>query len=184
MEQSLKQYVIRHGLIVGFVQTILYYLIYFLDQASLVDWIVGMLFLLLIIAYPIVVSVRYRKANEGFLPFKDAFYMVFGITFIRSLVVLAFTLLLFFVIDTELGAHMKEMVLQKTSAMMEKFNTPQEAREDALRKIQEEDQFGLNKQLISMVWTTIMSVVFALLVALTIRKDKPIFDTIDENQVK
>ena len=168
----------------GFIQTILYYLLYFIDRKSLADWLIGLLFLALIIAYPIVVAVKYRQRNEGFLPFKNAFYMVFGITFIRSLIVLVFTLLLFFVIDPDLGAYMKEQIIAKTMAMMEKFNTPDDAKADALKRIQEEDQFGLAKQLISMVYSTIMSVVFSLLVALAIRKEKPIFDSLDANQVK
>ncbi len=184
MEQSLKQYVIRHGLIVGFIQTILFYLLYFIDRESMTDYWLGLLFVLLIVVYPIVVSVRYRKENEGFLTFKDSFYLVFGITFIRSLIVLAFTLLLYFVIDTGLSAYMKEQVTVKTMEMLDKFNAPEAARQEALAEIQKKDQFGLTNQLISMIWTTIMTVVFALLVALAIRKEKPLFDTINENKAQ
>lgn len=175
MQHSLKQYITIQGVIFGLIQTILFYLLYFIDRSLLISFLVGFLFLGFVAIYPIVITVRYRNKNNGILPFKDCFKIMFFSMLLRSIVVTIFTLLLFMVIDPDLGKYLQEATIEKTVTMMEKFGTPQEQVDKTVAQMSEQDNFAIGAQVKGLLMGVVIALFYSLVIASIVKKNPPIF---------
>jgi len=178
METNLRQTFIRQGLMLGFLQVAGYYFIYFINRSLLADFWVGLVLLLVIAIYPIIVAVKFRKQNDGYLSLREGFQLVFMISVIRGLIATAFTLILFFVIDPSLEKYVNEKIIENTTRMMQRFGQTEEQMQVAIDRLRaKESQFSIKSQLQGFGFGLVISAFFSLIVALILKKVKPIFDT-------
>ncbi|HEY0261882.1 MAG TPA: DUF4199 domain-containing protein, partial [Chitinophagales bacterium] len=137
---------IRWGLISGLASVILSILIYITTPESFASMWFGFLGLGIALFFMIWGGVSFRRENNNHISFVQALGAVLIIGAISSLLTSLFSYILFNFIDVNLADLLKQKVIENTTEMLEKFNTPEDATEAALDKIKEQDfHFGLKE---------------------------------------
>lgn len=176
MKKEVLQYGQKHGIISGLIIALLYFAFYFINKALMANFMVGFIILLFMIIYPIVITVRYKKAQGGYLSLKDGFMVMFMTALVRSLINTVATLILFFVIDTELASYIQEKTISNTVEMMTSFGAADADIEKAVSDMQQRpDAYSIGSQIKGFIFGLVIAAVFSILVALIIRKDAPPF---------
>ena len=180
MNPLVKKYGIKHGLIIAAIAVGYYLIAYLFNEQLFVNWWIGISIMVVYFIILIMSVVSVKKEQGGYIEFKDAF-SVFTLSWIvNTAITFVFTILLFHVIDTELGARIIDMTIETTVGFMEKMNVPEEALDEAITKIEEGDNYSIG----GIVKGNLMGIVFAavmgLIVAAFMKKPKPVFeDTVD-----
>ena len=155
MNELIKKQAVKFGLIIAAISIFSMMMIYAIDIALMVSWISIVVSFLISMIITVIGVISVKKIQQGFISFKEAFVTYFLISLVSILIYNAFNILLFNVIDPDLKTEIKEITIQKTEQMLENFNTPEDAIEQALDKIRETDQFSM--------WKTIQNIFIALL---------------------
>ena len=109
----------------------------------------------------------------GFMSFKEAFTAYFITTAVGLAISTAVGILIFAIIDTELGAYLNEQSYEMARAFMERFNTPEEIMIESLNELKEVDNFSIANQVKSYFTGLIMQAVIGLLIGLIFKKADP-----------
>jgi hypothetical protein len=109
--------------------------------------------------------VKTKKDLNGVFPFKSAFTTYFIAVVVGILISTTFNIILFNFIDPGAKDTIKELTIKFAVEMMEKFNTPTEAVNQAIKDMQANDQFAIGQLLKGAVYTILFSSVFGLLLA-------------------
>ncbi|MEZ4947379.1 MAG: DUF4199 domain-containing protein [Cyclobacteriaceae bacterium] len=175
---TLFQHALRWGLIVGLTSGILSLLLYAVDYSLLADWKVGLSLFAIYIGLTIYSGISYRKESGPYLPFGKAYQHGFLIFVVSGLIATVFNILLFQVIDSELGGKVTEVAIEKTAEMMSNFGAPPDQIDKALEDTRERmtNQYTLMGQLKGYGFIIIVSAVLALITGLIVRKSEPVFD--------
>src|SRR6187402_2831209 len=88
METNITKYFIRHGLIYAILSVFLTMVLYLAGADFFANhmFVIGGLFLLIALAYPIIIVIQYRKMNGNSLSFKDGFQVTFFTLSIAGLI--------------------------------------------------------------------------------------------------
>lgn len=113
-----------------------------------------------------------KKAQEGFVTFKEGFTVFFISNALALLLSTIITMLIFLVIDPELQATVKELTIAKTTVMMENFGAPTDAIEETTDKLRTQDNFSLVAQIKGYFSTLAISSIMGLLFALILKRKK------------
>lgn len=113
-----------------------------------------------------------KKAQKGFMTFKEGFTVFFIANVIGLLISTIVTILIFLVIDPDLQSTVKELSIIETTRIMENFGAPTDAIEQSIEKIKEQDNFSLGSQAKGFFTTLAISSVVGLLLALILKKKK------------
>jgi uncharacterized membrane protein YjgN (DUF898 family) len=175
MDQNIKQYYIKHGIILGLIQVIFYMVLYIFNKASLASFYTGIVIMLLIIIYPIVVAVRYRKMNNGYITLKEGFGIVFFTSVLRGLLALVFMVILFTMIDPGLAQYIQDKLVTNMSEMLSGFGTPEDKIEESINKINVVEQYSVSGQIQGYLFSIVISAIFAIIVAAIIKREPGIF---------
>ncbi|MCI4442319.1 MAG: DUF4199 domain-containing protein, partial [Lentimicrobium sp.] len=131
---------------------------------------------LISISFYIIIAVvllsKTKKELKGIFPFKEAFTTYFISAVIGILISVVFNIILFNFIDPSAKESIKELTIKYAVEMMQKFGTPSSAINEAVKKLQENDQFSIVELLKGSVFSIVFSALFGLLLAL-IFKSKP-----------
>lgn len=175
---TLLNHALRWGLIVGLTSGILSLLLYAVDYSLMADWKIGLLLFAIYIGLTIYAGISYRKESGPYLAFGKAYQHGFMIFAISGLIATVFNILLFQVIDTELGGKVTEVAIEKTAEMMSNFGAPPDQIDKALEDTRERmtNQYTLMGQLKGYGFIVIVSAVLALITGLIVRKSEPVFD--------
>lgn len=172
MNEIIKKNGISYGIITGVVGALITTLIYSIDLKLFTAWWVTVLSISFYIVIAIILLSKTKKELGGIFPFKDAFTTYFISAVIGILISVAFNIILFNFIDPSAKDSIKEISIKYAVEMMEKFNTPSSTINEAVKKLQENDQFSIIELLKGSVFSIIFSALFGLLLAL-IFKSKP-----------
>jgi len=172
MNEIIKKNGISYGIITGAVGALITTLIYSIDLKLFTAWWVTVLSISFYIVIAIILLSKTKKELGGIFPFKDAFTTYFISAVIGILISVAFNIILFNFIDPSAKDSIKEISIKYAVEMMEKFNTPSSTINEAVKKLQENDQFSIIELLKGSVFSIIFSALFGLLLAL-IFKSKP-----------
>ncbi len=173
MNQTVKSKGIYFGIILGAILSFITAASYAIDISFLLKpWLVGVNFLLVIVLGVIAIS-SVKKLLDGFISFKDAFSTFFMVIVIGFLISTLVAFLIFNVIDPEAKEVLKQMSIEKVTEMMESFNVPEDALDEAIAKIEETDSFSLASQVKSYFITLAMYSVIGLIVAAIMKKKNP-----------
>lgn len=175
---TLLNHALRWGLIVGLTSGILSLLLYAVDYTLLADWKVGLMLFAIYIGLTIYAGINFRKESGPYLSFGKAFQHGFIIFACSGLIATAFSILLFQVIDADLGGKVTEAAVEKTAEMMNNFGAPADQIDKAIDDTRERmaNQYTLSGQLKGYGFIVIVSGVLALITGLIVRKQEPVFD--------
>jgi Protein of unknown function (DUF4199) len=129
-------------------------------------------------AYFVIIGVfasKIRKANGGFMEFREVFGAVFIMILIAATISFLYTYLYMFVIDP----HFMEKIKASTGRFMIKMNVPQEKMDESMRKfdqqMEESKHFNLKNNILSLLGAYLVDSLFGLLVSVIVKKSRPVF---------
>ena len=165
MNEIIKKNGITFGIISGLISIFTVTLIYVIDIKLFTSWWLGLLGIAVSIILACVLLSKTKKELNGNLSFKEAFTTYFIMALIGILMSTLFSILLFNLIDTSLQVTVKELTLKATSEMMKKFGADKTAMKEALKTINETDQFSVLQQIKGIFTSLVMSSIFGLILA-------------------
>jgi len=166
MNEIIKKNGISYGIVTGVVSALITTAIYSIDINLFTAWWVTVLNILFYITIGAVLLSKTKKELNGIFPFKDAFTTYFISAVVGILISVVFNILLFNFIDPSAKESIKEVSIKYAVEMMEKFNTPSSAINDAIKKMQESDPYSPIELLKGSAFAIIFSALFGLLLAL------------------
>jgi hypothetical protein len=170
---------IRIGLIFGLIAVVYSFGAYAIDETLFTKWWLSLLLFVASLFFFIYAMVQTRKQLGGFITFREAFsaFMIPAIVYLFMST--AANMVLFQVIDTELADRVKERMIEASMEWFEKMNMPEDAIDEAITKMEEQDQFGMVAQLRSFGMAIIFFGVIGAIAAAIIKRNKPMFETVD-----
>lgn len=161
---------IKFGILAGLLMIAGYTLLYLIDATLLASF-----YTLLLYVFPIYFMVfggiTYRKENNGFKNYGEAFLIVLIIAFVASLCIDWFGYLLYKVIDPSLVEIIKQSTIEKSEAIYEKMNLPEDQIEKQLKVLKYTDFTPtLNTQAMRMLGSFGVGVVLSALIALFVKR--------------
>jgi len=165
---------LQYGMIGALVSALLYVILY-LGGTSFFS---SLLVIPLSLAIPVVVAIfaciKAKRENGGFLLFKEALKICFGIFVLSAL---ATTVLSFFIyyFDPAFKESMMQLTIEKTQQMMAKFNAPQDTIDKSIKQISETDIGSVGTLFKNFLQGCIFWFIIALVVAAIVKKKKPEF---------
>jgi hypothetical protein len=169
MNEIIKKNGISFGIITGVVASLITATIYSIDLHLFTAWWVTVLSISVSIIIAIVLLTKTKKELNGVFPFKDAFTTYFISAVIGILISVIFNIILFNFIDPSAKDAIKEITIKYAVEMLQKFNTPASAINEAVKKMQESDQFSIIELLKGSAFSMIFSALFGLLLALVFK---------------
>lgn len=164
---------IRYGLLAGTIMVAFLLILYIISAERLASFL-PMLAYLPLIFLMIWGGITYRKELGNYKNFGHAFIAVLIISLIATFLFDTFGYLLYKVIDPDLPELVKKKAIENASAMMEKFGTPDDKVEEAIKRMQEQDYTPtLKSQLIRYGTSLLVGSLFSALIALFVNRPDP-----------
>ncbi len=137
----MKSHGINNGLIAGLVGIVLYLAYYFINPELLFNpWLGLVIGLIVWIYFMRKAGVDTKADNGGFLTFKEALKPTFLTYVVGSLLSVAFSFILFNLIDPSLNDLMQEKSIEMAENMMKTFGAGEEQIEAAMEQMEDQDQ--------------------------------------------
>lgn len=161
------------GLYLGLTLILLTTVMYAIDINLFTSTWIGMVNLLIITGFCIFAALKNKKANGGFISFKEAFTS-FVVTFVVGfLLSTIYTIILLNYIDPEAKAILTENIIKTTIAMMEKFGGKTADMNKVIEEMQKTDSFGVAGQLKGFAFSVIIYSIIGLITALVVKRERP-----------
>ncbi|MFD1615518.1 DUF4199 domain-containing protein [Gelatiniphilus marinus] len=174
MEKSIKSVATNYGLYLGTALSLLTVLGY-ANLDLFTKWWFGIGTLILIIIFGITSSMKSRSALNGYLSFKEAFTSYFIAVALGLAISTLVSILIFNFIDPDAAIALKEKIIDSTVQMMQNFGAPEGAIAETVEKMEaDESMFAIGKVLQSLAFQLIGYSVVGLIVALVVKKNKPV----------
>lgn len=158
---------IQYGVISGIATVIFSLLLYIIGLETYANWWLQLVGAAFVIVFMIIGGLQVRRANGGFLTYKNSFISLFVIAAISGLIAVIFNILLYNVINPDLGEAVKDINMERTIGMMEEWNVPEAQIEEAIQDLEDLPQaFTVGGQLISYLKGLVFWLVLSLLLAL------------------
>ena len=174
MNEIIKKNGITYGVITGLVSILITTLIYIIDLKLFISMWLGLSIIAMYIIIGCILLIKTKKDLKGIMSFKEGFTTYFISAVIGILISVLFNILLFNYIDPAAKDAVKEYTIEYTVEMMEKFGTPASAINEAVKGMQEVDQFSTFELLKGSIFSIAFSAVFGLILA-AIFKSKPAY---------
>jgi large-conductance mechanosensitive channel len=127
------------------------------------------------VVFSVIACIKAKRENGGFLPFKGALKISFGIFVITTLTSTLVSYLLFNFIDPPFGEAMKQMAIEQTQKIMAKFNAPQSQIDKTINDMIKMEMFSLGNMIKSFLQGCIVWFILSLIIAAIMKKSKPEF---------
>src|SRR5215204_5405049 len=108
-KSTLTSNAIKHGVILGVISIVLTLVYYVVDYTLLATIKIALLSLLIFLGYGIYAGIGYRKEIGGFISFKNAFLHGFIVFALSAFISTIFNILLYTVVDPELGQKLTDV---------------------------------------------------------------------------
>lgn len=173
MEKSLKSISINYGIYLGLALAAITVLVYAVMIDLFTEWWLGILLILLIIGFGLAAALKSRKAMGGFMSFKEAFTSYFITIAIGTLISTVVGIVIFNFVDPDSAAYINEKIITMTRETMENWGAPQESINEAMAKMEGENNFSTGAQLQSYVVRLLILSVLGLIVAVAVKRKDP-----------
>ena len=170
MESTNKSNSINLGLYLGGMLSLIVVLIYAVNLDLFIEWWLGILLFVLVVAYGVVAVNKAKKNGGGFVSFKDAFIQYFITIAVGTFIGTIVSIAIFAVIDPDAATYLNEQILILSKTTMERFGAPQEVITTALEEASKKDNFSIGMQLQSYVFRLAFYAIVGLIVALIVKK--------------
>lgn len=172
MNEIVKKNGINYGIITGVISVLITTVIYATDIELFTSMWIGLASIAIYLIIGIVLLLKTKKDLNNVFPFKEAFTTYFISAVIGIVISVAFNIILFNFIDPEVKETIKELTIKSAVSMMQKFGTPTSAINEAVKNMQDTDQFSISKLLQGSIFSILFSAIFGLILA-AIFKSKP-----------
>ena len=174
MEKSIKSTSINYGVLLGVFLVLVTVTAYALKIELLVNlWLTLLILPLIITAFGILSTAKARSILKGFISFKQSFSSYFITVAIGIIISTIVSVILFNFIDPDAAIQIKSIVIEKSTALMERFGAPESEINKAIAEMESQDTFALGTQLRSLAQSLLFFTVIGLLVALIMKKKDP-----------
>lgn len=162
MNEIVKKNALQYGLISGVVAVLTTTYLY-LNPELFGSMALGFSIIGFYIILGIYLMIKTKKELGGNYSFKDAFTTYFVYAVVGILISTVFTVILYNFIDPSAKEIVKEVTIKSTVGTMEKFGTPKAAMEEAIKKLEEQDQFSFGTQFQGSLISILISAIFGLI---------------------
>lgn len=114
------------------------------------------------------------KSKHRTILVQKAFGSYFLTIFIGTFIGLLFSFLLFNVVDPAASETLTELTMESTRSMMERFGAPEDQINEALRNMQDNNQFSLVNQLKGYAFQLVLYALLGLIVSLIVREKEQV----------
>ena len=173
MEKSLKSISINYGIYLGLILTVITVLIYAVALDLFTQWWLGILLIFLIIGFGIAATIKSRKAMGGFMSFKEAFTSYFITIALGTLFSTIVGIVIFNFVDPEAANYVNEQIITMTAETMENWGAPQSSIDEAIAKMEGQNNFSIAAQIQSYFIRLLILAVLGLIVAVAIKRKDP-----------
>ncbi|WP_406683112.1 DUF4199 domain-containing protein [Seonamhaeicola sp. MEBiC1930] len=173
MEKTLKSIAINYGLYLGLILSGATAIAYAVNVGLFANMWFGITLLIVIIIMGIISVAKVKQAQNGYATFKEAFTAFFITSLIAIIISSAVSFLIFNVIDPDAADTLKEITIEKTVEMLEKFNAPADSIAKSVEQIETQNQFSILNVLKSLFFNLIFYIIIGLIVAAAMKKSKP-----------
>jgi hypothetical protein len=174
MEKKKVNNLLQYGMISAVV-SLLFLVVLYVSGVKAFTSPVAYLGFVLPIAFAVVACIQERKNNGGYLDFRKALKIAFGVLVITSFVSSITQFVLFNYIDTAFRESMLQESMDMAQRMMERFNVPQSEIDKQLKAMTETNQFSFGKTMTSFAFICIIWFVISLIIAAVVKKNPPEF---------
>jgi len=179
-ENSIANFSIKHGLLIGFIVVVLNIVYYFIDPllAFTNTW-VGIFSFVLLIALLVILGLDIRKKIGGYWSYGQAFAALIIMVGIMVLFSTIYNFVLFKFVDPQLPAKATAALLEKTTATLNNLGMDQSKIDEATKSFQNGEmeaklQPTLKNELIAFVTGVLIYSVISLIIAAIIKKKAPL----------
>lgn len=165
MNEILKKNGITYGGFAALLFITLLVIMYVVDLSLFTKWYIGVCQFVGIIILGIMVVKKSKSEMGNIISFKEAFIPYFIMILIGLLAYTVVTFLIFNVIDPGAKEVVMEHLMEYTKDMLQKFNTPRSAINDALKEMKKNDSFSLSNQAMGLVFSILFYSVIGLIIA-------------------
>ncbi|QDO94126.1 DUF4199 domain-containing protein [Formosa sediminum] len=173
MEQSLKSMAATYGIYLAILLSSVTIIAYVINLELLTSMWVGIILFIIIIGFGIFSTAKAKRSQNGFISFKDAFTAYFATVVVGVIISAIVSIILFNYIDPDAAEALKLQVIENSTKMMKSFGAPQEAIDQAVADMQDQNQFEIGNQIKSLAFQIIFYCVVGLIVALAMKKTDP-----------
>jgi len=174
MEKPIKSVASTYGIYLGIILSLFTVIAYAVDLSLFTKWWFGILSIVILIVVSIVAVKAAKKQVSELFTFKMAFTSYFITILIGTLISAVVSILIFNFIDPEAAETVKELTIDVTRQMMENFGAAESDINEALVKMEEDDQFSIVNQLKRFVFSLAFLSLIGLIIALIFREKEPI----------
>lgn len=174
-EQNKTNVLLQYGLMSALVYTAVFVIFYLMGADSLLG-VGGSLTWLIPIAFAVLACLKAKKDNGGFLEFRKALKISFGVMVLTSLVNMIFSYVLFNFIDPAFAESMTQILMEKTVRMLSKVGGSQDMIDKAVKDTMDKKLYSLSNLFQSFMFTCIFNFIIALIISAIVKKKRPEFE--------
>tara|TARA_B100000780_G_C21004333_1_gene401955 strand:- start:107 stop:700 length:594 start_codon:yes stop_codon:yes gene_type:complete len=175
MSEELKQHILKHGLTLGGILVAITTFSYIGGPEIVASYSVSIGSLILMIAFPIYQTRRFRTTHEGFISFREAFSSSTGILIAAGFINTFASILLYNIIDPGFGIEVMDAIINKTVAQLESIGAEESLIEETIKSFEGSSNFDVMNMFKGYIFSIIFYTVFGLLVAAFTKNEKPMF---------
>ncbi|MBT8274401.1 MAG: DUF4199 domain-containing protein [Bacteroidia bacterium] len=170
MEKTLKSIAMNYGLYLGLALTLTTVLVYATNLDIFVKWQFSIALFLLVLIVGFISITKAKKAQGGFISFKEAFTSFFITVAVGTIISSVVGLIIFTIVDPEAAEQLNEKILIATKESMERFGAPDETIKEQLAKARDKDNFSIGTTLTNYVIGLVIYSIFGLIGAAIFKK--------------
>lgn len=164
---------VKNGAVVGAVFGAISILLYAISESLLANGILGFLLLLAYAVVFAIIGVSYRKHVGGFMTYGQAYSAIFVMIFVSILVSTVFNVILYQLIDPDLGYRLTEISIETSESMMRRFGAPEEQIQSTLAEMRGTNNYTIGKQLLGVLYIGVIGNALVTLILALIAKKNP-----------
>jgi succinate dehydrogenase/fumarate reductase cytochrome b subunit len=165
---------LQFGLISALGATLYFVILYILGAEAMMSPAAFLNWLIPIVCC--VLACRKAKAdNDGYLEFKNALKICFGILVLTGLFTSVFNYVLMNFADPALAERIAQLSIEKGQEMMERFGVPQDKIDEEIKKMTAKNLYSLKSTIQGLAVFCIFYFIIALIIAAIMKKNKPEF---------
>ena len=174
MEKTIKSTAINYGLYLGIILIILTGVGYAINLDLFVTIWFALLFLVAILIFCIISTLKAKKTLGGYINFKDAFSAFFVTLLVGMLINGAISMVIFNWIDPDAATELQEKFIATQIERLEHYNIPSAKIDKAIEKMEANGNlFSPLYVLQSFVWQIAGYSIVGLIVAAIVKKKRP-----------
>jgi predicted DNA-binding transcriptional regulator AlpA len=178
MKQNNNSVILVYGLI-GAVASIAYLIILYVGGLELFTSALSFLAYVIPIVVAVLAALKVKKNQGGYIAFKEALKVTFGVFLIISFISTIFNYLLLYVIDVPFGEAFMQYTEVKMEKMLAKFGSTQEQIDKALEKMRDPSSRSIGNMFLGFLTYAIGWFIVSLIISAIVKKKRPEF----ENQI-